>query len=311
MWRSMPPSVSRSSHVPRTTRITGEPSAFAARMPSARCSSAVPRFGLKAFEVGQTLHVPRLDLQDLRRRLLAHSPQRRIVERLEGVEVGDEERASSRATPRSPRAAAPSSPCARTAKLSRPRRWPRMRRRRRRRRRRHQRATPANAVGALQEMPAGDEALHCAQRAYLIAKVATTGAWSLVPTSAAPGRTPRVAASEASRDVVDAPADVPLAHVPPWRPPREQRSRCRGRACGRRPRGPAPSSRSIIARSSGRWPMTPVLRSFGWRSLIRVRDVQVAADDERRPGRASRAAHAASARGIRIFAGKSLPPFGT
>ena len=58
IWRSMPPSVSRSSHVPRTTRITGEPSALAARMASARCSSAVPRFGLKAFEVGHTLHVP-------------------------------------------------------------------------------------------------------------------------------------------------------------------------------------------------------------------------------------------------------------
>jgi hypothetical protein len=38
--------------------MTGDPTARATRMPSARCSSAVPRFGLNAFEVGQMLHVP-------------------------------------------------------------------------------------------------------------------------------------------------------------------------------------------------------------------------------------------------------------
>ena len=54
----MPPSVSRSSHVPSTTRSTGDPSARATRMPSARCSSAEPHLGLKAFDVGQMLQVP-------------------------------------------------------------------------------------------------------------------------------------------------------------------------------------------------------------------------------------------------------------
>ena len=56
--------------------MTGEPSALAARMPSARCSSAVPRFGLKAFEVGQTLHVPSCTLQALRRRALSRTAAR-------------------------------------------------------------------------------------------------------------------------------------------------------------------------------------------------------------------------------------------
>ena len=40
-------------------RELGDTSVFAERMPSARCSSAVPRFALNAFELGQTLHVPR------------------------------------------------------------------------------------------------------------------------------------------------------------------------------------------------------------------------------------------------------------
>ena len=57
MCRSIPPSVSRSSHVPSTARSRGS-HARATRIPSARCSSAVPHLALKAFDVGQMLHVP-------------------------------------------------------------------------------------------------------------------------------------------------------------------------------------------------------------------------------------------------------------
>ena len=58
MRARMPPGVLRSSPAPRTTRYTGEPSAFATRMPVRRCSSAVPQFFLKRTLVGQMLQPP-------------------------------------------------------------------------------------------------------------------------------------------------------------------------------------------------------------------------------------------------------------
>ena len=53
--------------------------------------------------------------------------------------------------------------------------------------------------------------------------VATTGAWSLVPTSACTGHAvARAASASLAKHVVEAPADVALPHVAPRRPPREQ-----------------------------------------------------------------------------------------
>ena len=54
----MPPSESLSSRLPRITRKAGEPSAFAIRMPSARCSSAQPQSCLNVLDDGQMLHEP-------------------------------------------------------------------------------------------------------------------------------------------------------------------------------------------------------------------------------------------------------------
>ena len=70
--------------------------------------------------------------------------------------------------------------------------------------------------------------------------------------------------------------------------------------------------RSISARSSGSWPMALRLPLLRVHVHVGARDVQVAAQDERRgPSAATRRRSSSIASRNRIFAGKSLPPFGT
>ena len=88
------------------------------------------------------------------------------------------------------------------------------------------------------------------------------------PTPAAPRRTwPATASDVAGEDVVQPPADVPLPHVAPRRPPREQvgvvrlesrdgRPRGRGSGCARSARVPPGAGRSMFGR-----------RSLGWTSM--------------------------------------------
>ena len=59
-------------------------------MASARCSCAVPQFGLNAFDVGQMLHVPTWRLYAFLPGACFHTSEVRRFERFEGVEIGDE-----------------------------------------------------------------------------------------------------------------------------------------------------------------------------------------------------------------------------
>src|SRR5205814_1583875 len=80
-----------------------------------------------------------------------------------------------------------------------------------------------------------------------------------------------------------------------------------------RPRStkPWPRIRSTIARSSGSWPIARGLRSFGWTSRsVRATFISPSSTSAR-PLAANDAAYASIAVRNCIFAGKSLPPFGT
>ena len=95
MWRSMPPSVSRSSQVPRTTRITGEPSDF--RRADAERQVLVGRAAIRLERLRRRADAPRahLHVHSLALRALPNSTAGSVVERLEGVEVGDEQRVAA------------------------------------------------------------------------------------------------------------------------------------------------------------------------------------------------------------------------
>ena len=68
------------------------------------------------------------------------------------------------------------------------------------------------------------------------------------------------------QDVIDAPADVALAHVAPRRPPREQADR-RDRPCARRRRDLAAEERFEQLALLGRCPIISALRSLGCTSI--------------------------------------------
>ena len=104
--------------------------------------------------------------------------------------------------------------------------------------------------------------------------VAITGAWSLVPISRYDGHDVARSASDGAREhVVEPPADVALAQVSPRRPPGgvvsslgyERSARLR----------PAPRQKRLQQRALflALCPMTFGLRSFGWTSMSRARDV--------------------------------------
>ena len=87
--------------------------------------------------------------------------------------------------------------------------------------------------------------------------------WCLSPPG--PRHAWRARPALAGQHVVDAPADVALAHVPPRRPPREHVLAV-GIERASHVDQPSARIRSNTARSSGRWPIAPGFRSFGCRS---------------------------------------------
>ena len=119
------------------------------------------------------------------------------------------------------------------------------------------------------------------------------------------------AASARREDVVDAPADIPLAQVAPWRPPGEQAgfygvdlaARCR------------PMSVEMPLEELA---LLGPLSDDLWLSLLRMevdvctRDVEVPAQDEFAARFVQRfVIHVGKRAQKASFASKSLPPFGT
>ena len=143
-------------------------------------------------------------------------------------------------------------------------------------------------------------------------KTLVTGPWSLVPNSRATVARHRLVRNPlAGENVVEPPADVALTHVAPGRPPGEQVVVVRVERAPDVHQTPADEALDEGALFR-QLPDGARLAFLRMDVPLGPRHVQIAAQDQRARSAARKlSANASSASRNFIFAGKSLPPFGT